>query len=313
MKTGSKNIEQVFKSALDNFEADVNPALWKNIEQGLQPSSGSSVRGKYTHKIFNGRTIISVIAITGAAILAYLYFSSDKSPVASPAEKIKASAETVKPADPVLRPEVKSASEPVHQVVSGKTVMQKPVRTQEQKKTLTLPTTDQHIDLGNDKKAVQTPPLSKAETAAPVVPHLDNKSNVKTPAEVNENNSKSKTENSNANTSSAVEESKYAPDNSPVTDMENGFAFYIPKAFSPNGDGINDSFTPLGHNFKDFDLIIYDRLGFEIFKSKDISVSWDGKLGNGTEAIHDIYFYVINVKDTTNKNHSYKGTISLIR
>jgi len=76
---------------------------------------------------------------------------------------------------------------------------------------------------------------------------------------------------------------------------------------------VNEYFTPMGLNFKEYELTIFDRSGHEIFKSKDIAYKWDGKLRDGNPAPVDVYVYVINVKDLNNQVHPYTGSITLKR
>jgi gliding motility-associated-like protein len=56
-------------------------------------------------------------------------------------------------------------------------------------------------------------------------------------------------------------------------------SWYIPRAFSPNGDGINDDFLPVTHNMetKEFEFYVYDKWGNLVFQSKDIESSWNGR------------------------------------
>ncbi|PKP00641.1 MAG: hypothetical protein CVU11_17140, partial [Bacteroidetes bacterium HGW-Bacteroidetes-6] len=61
--------------------------------------------------------------------------------------------------------------------------------------------------------------------------------------------------------------------------VNEGFAFYIPSAFSPNGDGRNDFFTVSGYgiDLNTFNISIYDRWGRLVFRSTDINKQWDGQ------------------------------------
>jgi gliding motility-associated-like protein len=77
----------------------------------------------------------------------------------------------------------------------------------------------------------------------------------------------------------------------------------VPKIFTPDGDGINDMFMT-GYN-----VIIFDRLGIEIFKGDN---GWDGTY-KGTPAPPDIYFYVLYYKDSDGKIITQDGYIGLIR
>lgn len=92
------------------------------------------------------------------------------------------------------------------------------------------------------------------------------------------------------------------------------FAIYIPNAFTPNGDGVNDLFSPLGIGVKEFEMIIYDRWGLKIYSSEDISKGWDGKTMDGDNLCQmDVYVYIIKTVDLSGSPHEYVGHISLVR
>jgi gliding motility-associated-like protein len=66
---------------------------------------------------------------------------------------------------------------------------------------------------------------------------------------------------------------------------------YIPNAFSPNGDGLNSTFFPLG--FFDFtSMEIYNRWGELLYYTEDLNRGWDGTFA-GAEAQMGVYFFVI--------------------
>jgi len=96
--------------------------------------------------------------------------------------------------------------------------------------------------------------------------------------------------------------------------IEPDFVFYIPNAFTPNDDGVNDTFTGKGIFIKEFEMSIFDRWGNLIFLSTNISKGWDGRANHGNEiAQQDVYVYVIKVIDFKNKKHNYKGIVTLAR
>lgn len=74
----------------------------------------------------------------------------------------------------------------------------------------------------------------------------------------------------------------------------------IPDGFSPNGDGINDTFKILDieYLFPNFSLEIYNRYGNIMFKGNINKPDWDGKNSNSSfisgEAATGVYFYIIN-------------------
>jgi gliding motility-associated-like protein len=95
--------------------------------------------------------------------------------------------------------------------------------------------------------------------------------------------------------------------------IEAEYQFFIPNAFTPNGNGNNDYFMGEGIGIAEFQMLIFDRWGNQIFKSTDQYTGWDGKLSNGDLAQIDVYVYKIMIRDVFGENHTYIGHVSLVR
>ena len=96
--------------------------------------------------------------------------------------------------------------------------------------------------------------------------------------------------------------------------VEPNFLFYIPNVFTPDGDGINDSFSGKGIFIKEFEMSIFDRWGSLIYKTTDMSKPWDGKANRGVEGAQtDVYIYSFKITDHKMKQHNYKGIVTLLR
>lgn len=92
------------------------------------------------------------------------------------------------------------------------------------------------------------------------------------------------------------------------------WTFFVPDAFSPNGDNINDSFNGKGINLTNYDMMIFDRWGTLIFRSRSLTTPWDGKANNGTDmAQQDVYVYKISFNDVFGKPHRFVGHVTLVR
>ncbi|HIA37882.1 MAG TPA: T9SS type B sorting domain-containing protein [Flavobacteriales bacterium] len=94
------------------------------------------------------------------------------------------------------------------------------------------------------------------------------------------------------------------------------FVLFAPTAFTPNGDGINETFFPkgIGIDENNFDFYIFDRWGDMIFKSDDINEPWDGKANDGKkEAQIDTYVWLIRTYDINGLEHEYVGKVSIIQ
>jgi gliding motility-associated-like protein len=68
---------------------------------------------------------------------------------------------------------------------------------------------------------------------------------------------------------------------------------YIPSAFTPNGDGLNDSFGVKGEGIKSINLQIYNRIGELVFESDDMQNFWDGTYKGKKITSTDVYVYQV--------------------
>jgi gliding motility-associated-like protein len=69
-------------------------------------------------------------------------------------------------------------------------------------------------------------------------------------------------------------------------------ALQIPTAFTPNGDGLNDTFGPVGEGAEIFRMVVFNRWGNILFTSNDINNHWDG-IYNGEPVPFGAYTYEI--------------------
>jgi gliding motility-associated-like protein len=90
---------------------------------------------------------------------------------------------------------------------------------------------------------------------------------------------------------------------------------YIPNAFTPNNDGLNDLFTPKGVGITDYEMMIFDRWGEKIFESKKFEKGWDGTVqGKGKQLCpSDIYIYKIKYTTIFEEAFERVGHVSLIK
>jgi len=96
-------------------------------------------------------------------------------------------------------------------------------------------------------------------------------------------------------------------------------ALFVPDAFTPNNDGLNDVFRAVssGDNITRFSMQIYDRWGALVFESNDIIQGWNGQIKNKL-APADTYVWVITYQPFSISNaHASttreRGTVVLIR
>ncbi|MEI7596247.1 MAG: gliding motility-associated C-terminal domain-containing protein [Bacteroidota bacterium] len=88
--------------------------------------------------------------------------------------------------------------------------------------------------------------------------------------------------------------------------------FFIPNAFSPNGDHKNETFIPVITNIESYEFYIYNRWGQQLFYTNDKNVGWDGK-NNGKECECAVYTYLIKYKGISTAETTKSGHVTLLR
>ena len=93
------------------------------------------------------------------------------------------------------------------------------------------------------------------------------------------------------------------------------FTFYMPNAFTPNGDGINEYFSGTGIGITQYEITIFNKQGTPVFTSDDMDKKWDGndKFSENVPAPDGVYAWVVYVTDAFGKKHKYMGQVNVIR
>ncbi len=88
----------------------------------------------------------------------------------------------------------------------------------------------------------------------------------------------------------------------------------MPNAFSPNGDGLNDLFTPISIlNATPISLKVYNRSGRMLYSGNvSSSIGWDGTF-HGAQQPTDTYLYILTYQDNEGITRTGKGNVTLIR
>lgn len=86
---------------------------------------------------------------------------------------------------------------------------------------------------------------------------------------------------------------------------------YVPNTFTPNDDGINDTFGIDGEAIKEFNMIIYDRWGQLLFETDDVNKRWDGTF-LGKKVATGTYMYKISAASITGSRQFREGHINVI-
>ena len=92
----------------------------------------------------------------------------------------------------------------------------------------------------------------------------------------------------------------------------------MPNAFSPDGDGNNDTFGPILRELElsEYEFLVYNRWGQTVFESNDPALAWDGRTNEQTGS-SDVYLWTLKAKtiicDGLEEEIVYKGNVTLVR
>lgn len=110
----------------------------------------------------------------------------------------------------------------------------------------------------------------------------------------------------------------YKAGNSSITSTSNEtiviptMSLYIPNSFTPNGDGMNETFGAYGESVNNYTMQVFDRWGELVFQSSSINQQWDGSY-KGKTAPQGSYVYKITAQGPDGKIANKKGTVNLIQ
>jgi len=89
-------------------------------------------------------------------------------------------------------------------------------------------------------------------------------------------------------------------------------AIFIPNAFTPNSDGINDVFSPVIHNVTSIYWSIIDRWGNIIYETNQLNGSWDGKMSDAYVP-NDVYVFYLTYTGSDGSSGFKSGNVTLLR
>jgi len=87
----------------------------------------------------------------------------------------------------------------------------------------------------------------------------------------------------------------------------------FPNVFSPNGDGINDTYNLGAYGYSMLEIHIYDRWGIELFYKANEKIFWDGHNMSGQEVPSGTYYYTVVATQLNGETTPFKGFIQLER
>lgn len=101
-----------------------------------------------------------------------------------------------------------------------------------------------------------------------------------------------------------------------IVDVVPKITYYLPNAFTPNEDGLNESFGPVGffRGIRNYNFGIWNRFGQQIFQTNDVEQGWNGRFENsGKMSPNGVYVVRVSFMGPRGKMEMYEGFATLLK
>ena len=103
-----------------------------------------------------------------------------------------------------------------------------------------------------------------------------------------------------------------APSFSNVVSVARLVKVFVPTAFTPNGDGLNDVLELKGRFLDNFRFTVIDRNGQQVFQATSRTQTWDGRIGSA-QPVPGAYAWRFEATDQAGKRLVQHGTVTIIK
>jgi len=321
------NIEDLFKDKFENFEADVNPGVWKNVQTALKGFGLGFLVKSLLNKI-GTNTFVAVVSSVVTVISTVMVMnwtggtkkeeSAEKKSVTTeavvetiiPNPNLIVTKDVIKPVitkpaitKPIVAKEivnndiiVKPAEKEMKSVINK--YSEKPVAdifASPVSVTVASPVSLINNGTGKINKWTFGDDKTVSTDTRPV--HWYSEPGIYT-----------------VKLTSTNADGKTALDSVKIEVLGNSNLSSIPTDFTPNGDGKVDQFVFNSKNMTSLSAIIFDNKGSIVYeKQGKVDIIWDGKDQKGKDVKEGMYFYILNAVGVDGKKYEQNGTINLTR
>lgn len=300
---------------LRNMKVPVSEQEWESIVHDKQyvkkfgRKPGLSAKGRAA--LFAGAAAVLLTIPVLFSILSHKTTDTaqDKRPevqtVAPQPETVNELSRTVSPVTTTATTSPKSEVTPKALPSASSTVSNSAVHEQSTLVAVTearIPSNNPAAQKANPAVSTSTPPPAKSIAATPKTMPAE-------PVSAKHESHKSISDNPHI---VIAEENQPAVEKSQDETIADADEFFIPSAFTPNGDGLNDLFM-VKANFtpRTFEMNIFNRKGELLFHSQDMDMGWDGQL-HGQTLPSGVYVCIIKYTDEQGISHKTQGQVLIL-
>lgn len=324
------DLEDLFKNKFENFEAEVNPGVWKNIQTGLK-GAGLGVLAKMLLNKIGTNAIVALVSSAAAVVGTVLVMNYSGNKTETPKTD-----KTGTPAKQIAEKPVPVTVNEIKNFLADKDNSKPALKPQTESNT--APQIDNSAVVVNksDKKLIQNTinELSGNRVAAissscvggavPLIINLTNSGTGKinkwsfndgTKAITGANPIKVFDEPGlyTITLTSTSAEGKTSTDSVKIEVTGNSSIHATSGDFSPNADGKKDDFSFKAENMVSMSVEVFDKNSNIVYKSESLNAKWDGKNLKGKPAKDGVYFYIQKAEGLDGKKYEQNGKIELKR
>ena len=296
-------IEELLKKAYKEWKPSVNEQEWKHISQDARVVRHNRLRRWRKVWIGNGIGLVTVAVITTALILNHpsqmATYQSDKQ------NNRKENTTHIKAERSGEKKAVTTAERPL--TVKADCQESVPASTSiiAEERAMTVATTTPTTPLNPQSN-------NNTETAAPQKITTKTATETKAPSTALRPTEPTKVT-TTKETTSQVTPNQNETNEQPAQDTQLALRLFVPSAFTPNGDGLNDLFYVTA-NFEpaSFEMTIFTRSNEKVFHTRSMEIGWDGTR-YGSTLPQGVYLYLIKYTNADGFQEAQRGQILLLK
>lgn len=317
------NIEDIFKDSFENFEAEVSPGIWANIQTALK-GAGIGLLGKTLLNKIGTNTIVAIISSAAAVIstVVIMNWGSSNKKIAKTQKNV-----VVENPKPVKVEDIKEFLSDQKSVdINSDEVSNTKSETPAKDQSYSTSIKKEKINALINEYSASPIAVIAANPIGGTVPLVINLSNSGT-GKINKWSFGDGQKETSANPvhvydvpglytialSSTNADGTVAYDSVKVEVTGNSSLASMPTSFSPNGDGDKDFFVFKSNNIVNMSAIVFDKTGKTVYIWDPNHNKWDGKDLKGKKVKEGVYFYFQTAEGVDGKKYEQKGTINLTR
>lgn len=335
----NKDIEEIFKKAFENFEANPGANAWEAVKSNIGSSaaaSGSATAGTSAVAGASSWVVTAVIAVvlSAAIIGGYFYFDSKSENIKTAKFKNETTKTEVEQSTPAAKSKAEGNTNfdgSETNVNSPKTIVKNvsPIIKEKERETTKADNssttaqkpTDEDLTIVEDSEPIiESKGTDSSEDLANNSDDIEQKGNQSTKAsegntvEKGNVSSSENQEDPKSSGKSSTNNNSSSGSTAPNVDTVQAPIFDIPNVFSPNQDGINDRWIIKVSDFDNITINVFNKTNELVYQHKAAHLNdfWNGKLANGNNAPEGVYIYQIIV-EKEGKYFKDLGSVSLKR